>query len=252
MARALILSGGVAHDYARTSPMLAEILQEVDIDVEIHEALDVLRGEVLAGFDMLVLNCVRWTCDQTPDWRDQWRSELPVAAQQALLKFLGAGRGLLALHAATICFDDWPEFRNILGAWWEWGAGNSGHAPLQEHRMRVVRTGHAVTEGLSDFAIVDELYTNPRITDFVTPLIEADWEGTSHPILWTRQYGDARVCYNALGHGVEAFANAANRVLLQRAAMWVLREPLAGAGCPHTPHSTGSGPSAARGNLDFP
>jgi len=31
----------------------------------------------------------------------------------------------------------------------------------------------------------------------------------------------ARVCYNTLGHGVEAFANPANRILLQRGALWV-------------------------------
>ena len=27
----------------------------------------------------------------------------------------------MAIHAATICFDEWPEYPNILGATWEWG-----------------------------------------------------------------------------------------------------------------------------------
>src|SRR5437868_48546 len=128
MPRNLILSGGVAHDYARTSPMLADILSEVGIASDIHEDFDVVENGKLQQYDLLTLNCVRWTCSKTPDWREQWGFAPSEAAQQGFLEFLSQGKGLLALHAATICFDDWPEYHNILGAWWKWGV--SGHAPL--------------------------------------------------------------------------------------------------------------------------
>jgi len=222
MIKNLILSGGVAHDYARTSSILSDILSEIGVESEIHESLGAVEDGSLMEFNMLTLNCVLWTCSQAqvdPSWRDRWRFKLSDMARRGFSDFLDQGRGLLALHAATICFDDWPEYRKVLGAWWDWGY--SGHAPLQEHPMRLRDRAHAITEGIGDFVIKDELYTNPRITDSVEPLIEAEWGGKIHPILWVRRYGKAGVCYNALGHGVEAFENDANRKLLQRGALWV-------------------------------
>jgi type 1 glutamine amidotransferase len=39
-----------------------------------------------------------------------------------------------------------------------------------------------------------------------------------------RNYGKARICYNAMGHGVEAFEHPINQLLLQRGALWVLNQ----------------------------
>src|SRR2546430_7586022 len=111
-------------------------------------------------YDVDTRNCVRWTCIQTPDLRDQWGFSLSDGARRGFLQFLSQGKGLLALHAATIFFDDWPEYRNILGAWWEWGV--SGHAPLQEHEMHVAEGSHPLTAGIEDFRIFDELYTDRK------------------------------------------------------------------------------------------
>ena len=66
------------------------------------------------------------------------------------------------------------------------------------------------------------VYANPRTCDSLEPLIDATWENMRHPILRTRDYDNARVCYNAMGHGVEAFEHPVNQVLLQRGALWVL------------------------------
>lgn len=221
MTRNLILSGGVAHDYSATSPILRTVLQEVGIESEIHDDFSTVEDGSLQDFDMLTLNCVRWTCNQTPHWRDEWHFELSSKARKELLSFFAKGSGMLALHCATICFDDWPEFRRILGAWWDWG--HSGHAPVQRHTMHIRSKAHPITQGLTDFDIVDELYTNPRLNDSLDPLIDATWENTKHPILWLRDYDRARICYNAMGHGVEAFEHPINRILLQRGALWVLR-----------------------------
>ena len=89
--------------------------------------------------------------------------------------------------------------------------------------MHVVGGSHPIVKGIADFRIVDELYTNARTSGSLDPLVVATWEGVEHPILWAREYGRARVCYNALGHGPEAFANPTNRLLLQRCALWAVR-----------------------------
>jgi type 1 glutamine amidotransferase len=225
MAKNLILSGGVAHDYAKTSPMVQDILSEKGIESDIVTKMDLVEDGSLQQYDMLTLNCIRWTCSQpeVPEkWREEWTSYLSDSAKQNLLAFLNDGKGLLALHAATICFDDWPEFKEVLGAWWDWG--HSGHSPFREHTFRVNTGAHKITEGINDFETVDELYTDPRITDSVSPLIEGEWEGKLHPMLWVREYGSARVCYNAFGHDHQAFENQTNRLLVQRCAAWVLGE----------------------------
>ena len=118
-------------------------------------------------------------------------------------------------------FDVWPEYRQVLGGWWEWG--HSGHAPLQAHRVHVRTGAHPVVADIGDFTIHDELYIRPRLSGLVSALITGDWEGESHPLLWLREYGAARVCYSALGHGPEAFGHDVYRLVLQRAALWLLR-----------------------------
>ena len=74
MKRNLILSGGVAHDFTKTSLMLSHVLEGVDIQSEILEDFGILEDRSLFYFDMVTLNCVRWTCSQpqiSPDWQDK-------------------------------------------------------------------------------------------------------------------------------------------------------------------------------------
>ena len=224
LGRNLILSGGVAHDFARTSSMLVEVLRFCGIESDVCEDFAPVEDGRLMAYDMVTLNCARWTCSQPQvpqEWREKWAFSLSDDARKGFFAFLAEGKGMLALHAATICFDDWPEYRKILGAWWEWG--HSGHPPFQRHTVRVHTNEHLITKGVRDFEVEDELYIHPRITDEVSPLAEGEWEGKKHPLLWIREYGPARICYNALGHGPEAFEHFNNQVLLRRSALWVLK-----------------------------
>jgi type 1 glutamine amidotransferase len=217
--RALILSGGAAHEYRDTSSALASILGQAGFEASVTEDPDVLASLPAQGLDLLALNCARWTCDQNPEWYAEWHYSMRRENGDGLACFLASGGGLLAIHAATICFDDWPEYRRILGAWWEWGV--SGHAPYQRHRMRVAEASHPIMEGLHDFEIEDELYTYPRVFDVIDPLLTADWQGDEHPMLWVRKYGDGRVCYCALGHDLKSFQNPSFGEILRHSAMWV-------------------------------
>ncbi len=219
MTKNLILSGGYLHDFETTSPMLAEILDEVGIESEIEEDFGVLQSERLLDFDVLSLNCCRTMWDGHAAYKPEWSFELPEAARANMLNFLAAGKGLLALHTCTLCFGDWPEYRKIVGAWWE--PGYTTHPPIQAHEVHVHADKHPIVRGIEDFTITDELYYKFRFTDRVDPLLEADWDGESWPLLWLREYGPGRVCYNALGHDGVAFAEPTYRRLLQRGARWV-------------------------------
>ena len=222
MIRNLIMSGGPAHDYSVTSSILADALSEVDIESQTHEDFRIIENGGLLGFDLLTLNCARWTCNGNPAWQDEWRFELSRNAREVILNYLDNGGGLLAIHAAPIGFDDWWEYRAILGAWWEWGY--SCHSPVQEHEIRVAAQGQPLTEDIGAFVVTDELYSRLRLADSVDPLMEAEWEDQVHPVLWTREYGGARICYNALGHGVEAFEHPVFQTLIQRGASWAAKQ----------------------------
>ena len=213
----LILSGGVAHDYVATSAIAADILDAVGIRSEVHEDFRLVESVIL-DFDIVTLNCARWTCRENPDWHAAWHFELSEGTRTALLAFLRQGGGLLALHAAPICFDDWPAYRQILGAWWEWG--HSGHAPYGQHDIAVRTDKHPVVRGVNNFITKDEVYGFLRSADRIDALATTEWEGVNHPLLWVREYASGKVLYNALGHGVESFENPTFRLLLQRGALW--------------------------------
>ena len=223
MIRNLILSGGYLHDFATTSPILNEVLGEAGIESEIEEDFGVLAGERMLEFDMLSLNCCRTKWDGHAAYRPEWSYEIPAAERAGLLRFLAAGKGLLALHTCTLCFGDWPEYREVVGAWWEYG--ETTHPPIQEHAIRVHTDKHPIVDGVADFTITDELYHRFRFAGPVDPLAEADWEGETWPLLWAKSHGPARVCYNALGHNEVAFAEPGFQKLLRRGARWVAGGP---------------------------
>jgi len=224
--KALILSGGTLHPYnEERSLKVKEILEQVNIQSVITEDLNFLASSQLKDFNIIIINCVYCTHERWPGQEKDpnWHYEFSEASRNGVLKHLHSGKGLLALHGATVCFDDWPEYKKILGAWWEWG-GKCGHSPYQEHQMKVRVDSHPIVAGLSNFSILDELYYCPQITDKVESFITAEWEGVEHPILWVRLYGEARVCYCALGHDGKSFENRTFQVLLKRSALWVTKE----------------------------
>ncbi|MBI4553950.1 MAG: ThuA domain-containing protein [Candidatus Latescibacteria bacterium] len=215
--RTLILSGGVAHDYATTSPMLVDILSEAGIVAEMTDKLADLARPDLHEFDVLTLNCVRWPTEWAtgPDGPYQ----LGEAERRTVLDFLASGNGLVALHAATINFDDWPAYREIVGGYWEWNV--TGHGPYQPGwAMHIVDREHPITRDIEDFSIHDELYHTLTITRHVHTLMTTLWDGRLQPMAWTTTYGPARVHYNALGHGPDTFRCEPFRRMLQQGVRW--------------------------------
>jgi len=143
--------------------------------------------------------------------------------QEGILRFLKSGKGIMALHAAIINFDTWPEYREILGGYWKWE--DSSHGPYQSgYEMYIVNQHHPITRGVGDFEIYDELYHTLHITKLIHLLVMTLWEERIQPIVWTTKYVSARIYYNALGHGVESFQCEEFQQLLLKGALWVSKE----------------------------
>ncbi len=232
MSRHLILSGGPAHDFDATSRVLMDQLAEEGIEsvlvTDPDDAFAMLRAAETgedAPIDLFTVNTLRWRMETE---RYSYLRALQGFALRpddgALMEtYVRDGGGLLALHAAVICFDGDPTWRRLCGASWVWGS--SSHPSVGPAEVRVTSPGraHVLTEGLDDFVITDEIYGFLDQDDDLEPLLSASHGGREHPLLWARQVGAGRVVTDLLGHGVESLSHPAHRSILTRAASWASR-----------------------------
>jgi type 1 glutamine amidotransferase len=221
LRRALVLSGGIFHDFPATSGVLGQLLCDHQVEPEITEDLEAGLAR-LDAFDLLVVNALRWRMygDKYDPYRDQYAYSPSERARERVREHLRRGRGLLAVHTAVICFDDWPEWGDLLGAQWKWG--QSGHPPLATVRVNVRAQPHPLTAGIGDFDIEDEVYGFLDQRPGLEPLMTSEHGGAVHPLLWVRESLGARVAVDLLGHGLESLSVAEHRTALERAVGWVL------------------------------
>jgi uncharacterized protein len=224
--RAVVLSGGLTHDFPATTACLAELLAgqgvQADVRIDVDSALRALPGAAL-----LVVNALRWTMTGpgTPRrYREQADAEgasPSPEARDALAAHLAAGGGLLGMHTASICFDDWPGWGEALGGAWVWGT--SHHPPIGPEVAVEVAGAHPVVDGVDGFTVVDEVYGGLALRPDVDGLLAAPQPGTgapAHPLLWAREHGGGRVVYDALGHHPPSYAVPEHREIVRRAIRW--------------------------------
>jgi len=222
VARALILSGGVTHDFPALNAELSGLFGELGLEATVTEDFEGALTN-LAGIDLLVVNMLRWTMqvERYADQREQWGLSPSPQARAAITDHVADGGRLLTFHAATICFDDWPEWKDLIGARWVWG--QSSHPPFGPITARVHAERHPIVAGLpTSFALDDEAYGFLDRTDDVVGLVESEHGGTVHPLVWARDFGSGRVVHDALGHSPDSFRVPAHRRLVTQAVRWLV------------------------------
>jgi type 1 glutamine amidotransferase len=229
LMRAVVLSGGLTHDFPATTACLAGLLDDAGLDVEVYGGTAGVDAALCAlpGAALLVVNALRWTMTGpgTPEhYREQAVQEgvsPGPAAREALHRHLGAGGGVLGMHTASICFDDWPGWGEALGGAWVWG--ESSHPPLGPRVEVSVAAEHPLTSGLDGFGLVDEVYADLALQPDVEALLSAPTPGTDgpgRPLLWAREHGGGRVVYDALGHHPPSYEVPEHREIVRRAIGW--------------------------------
>ena len=144
--------------------------------------------------------------------------------QDALVRFVHAGKGVVGTHTATATDNDWLFMYGLMGA--TFGGHGSGDAQFTPGRMRIVDTANPLTSFLPDpWERTDEWYfydrnpvLNPNLR-FLLLLDETSVEpyrplypdagfygDAGHPLAWTQDYECSRVFYTSLGHTGESYS----------------------------------------------
>ncbi len=172
------------------------------------EDVSLLTASGLAGYDVLFFALTT--------------GELPLRTEQraAILAFVNNGGGFMGAHSATDTLYSWPEYGDMLGAYFR------EHPWTQEATVIVEDPSHPAAGGVGDrFSMTEEFYTfreNPRARVQVLLRLDAASVGASgdYPLAWVKPYGRGRVYYNALGHFPSTWLDARFQRQLRGAIRW--------------------------------
>lgn len=212
--RILSFGGGAHHPYQECSRILFDSLDDSGIyDCTYSEEPYALHWDSLKAYDLLLIYAIRFDHEQ----------ETPQPVREGLQRFLGQGNGLVVVHAGVASFSSWPEYADIIGAYWRWG--KSTHDPYRPMMVQVADPDHPISRQLLDFKIIDELYFNlePREGNHVllTSTHQVKGEQRTEPIAWTRTYGGSPIFVNLLGHDETPWKNVSFLEVMRRGIDWV-------------------------------
>ena len=210
-ARVLIVTGidYPGHKWQETTPVLAVALTN-DSRLQVDVLADpYLLGETdLKPYSAVILHFMNW---EKPDPNEK--------AQENLRSFVDRGGGMVMIHFACGAFRDWPEFGNLAGRIYD---RTNTHDPRGPFRVEIANTNHAITRGISSFAVDDELYTCLTGDKPIDLLASARSKVTqqNHPMAFVHRYGKGRVFQTPLGHDVKALRSGQTLELIRRGTLW--------------------------------
>lgn len=247
--KTLLITGQNNHNWQVSHVVLKQILENsgrFDVDFVISPE----QGKDMSGF---VLDFSPYQLVVLDYNGDSW----PEETNRRFLEYVQNGGGVVIYHAADNAFSKWPEFNRIcaLGGWegrnensgpyvyWKDGklvkdssAGPGGsHGRQHEYVLNGRDKVHPVVKGLplKWRHAKDELYDRMRgpgnIRDILYTVYsdkETNGSGREEPLVFTVDYGNARIFHTMLGHaGATTEDNIAMQctgfqVLLLRGAEW--------------------------------
>ena len=247
--KTLLITGQNNHNWQVSHVVLKQILENsgrFDVDFAISPE----QGKDMSGF---VLDFSPYQLVVLDYNGDSW----PEETNRRFLEYVQNGGGVVIYHAADNAFSKWPEFNKIcaLGGWegrnensgpyvyWKDGklvkdssAGPGGsHGRQHEYVLNGRDKVHPVVKGLplKWRHAKDELYDRMRGPGNIRDILytaysdkETNGSGREEPLVFTVDYGNARIFHTMLGHaGATTEDNIAMQctgfqVLLLRGAEW--------------------------------
>ncbi len=159
----------------------------------------------LEKFDAVLLYANHITIEQ-----DEW---------QNLKTFIEDGGGFVPVHCASWCFQNIPEFDQIVG-------GRFANHKTGIFRPKTIAPDNAAIRNVESFEAWDETYVHKnhnakdRTILQVREVGENDNITEPEPWTWIRTQGKGRVFYTASGHDERVWSQPAFQELLKRGILW--------------------------------
>jgi len=203
----LYVAGGSYHDYLAVASVLRRFLEiRHNYHVTYTEDYSVFTRS-LNDYDVILMSGM-------PE-------ELENDALDGFLNAVHKGKPVLGIHAATAAFSQdsiqQKKYDEVFGAHFD------GHPPIYRFPVEIKEQSHAIVQNIAPFEIYDEMYFFKNVDDGSIVLMEAENEERGRTATaWTRKYGDGKVFYTSLGHGVGAATNRYFQQLILNALDWLM------------------------------
>jgi uncharacterized protein len=215
--RALLVTGGCCHNYEfQAEALKLGVAQHAKVEWTVvneggkgTEAMIPLydKPDWAKGYDVVVHNeCFANTKD--------------AAYIRRITSAHHAGTPAVVIHCAMHTYraaemDDWREFL---------GVTSRRHDHQSNYPVKVVAAKHPVMRGMpADWVTPkDELYIIEKLWPNATALAtsKSEKDGKEHPVIWTNQYGKARVFGTTYGHSDETFRDPVFLDYVSRGLLW--------------------------------
>ncbi len=250
--RVLIVDGQNNHDWARTSPLLANLLESTG-KFSVERATTPPRGAKADAWRTFRPSFGNYSVVVVNYNGETWPGDVRTAFE----RYVASGGGVVVVHAGNNPFADWEEYNRMIGLGWRnnrfgWriylddggrihrvppGEGpGAGHGRQHEYVVTIRDPEHPVTRGMPRqwLHTRDELYHGQRgpaekmhilATAYSDP--RTGGTGVHEPVVWYVPYGEGKVFTILLGHVGRSQADpVAMRcvgfvTLFRRAAEWV-------------------------------
>lgn len=151
----------------------------------------------------------------------------------ALLSFVkDDGKGFLGTHSATDTFYHWPEYGDLIGAYFDQHPWMQVHAKINVEDNTFPATKHFPAQ----FPIYDEIYQfkEPYSRDKLRVLMSIDPDSVDlknprvhrtdrdFAVTWVHQYGKGRVFYSSLGHREDIWDHPDIQQMWTEAVKWTM------------------------------
>ena len=243
MKKLIFQTGGPFHPVAAQ----AKVIQSwIPNDWILEPAFGADAFEKLTDADLYVAAGLHWTglddisshigsAPEPPIWASaqiEKHPYIPPTDQQKsnFRNFVQSGRPILAFHGGIMSYDDWPEYRCLLGFRWE--IGITDHTLYSEWEVKI-KSEHPVVRNVSNYRLSDELYYNVQVEPAMRAEMHAFAEFGSEgnrpakfPMVMTgvggRINGAGKTAYLANGHSMQTFECPALRPLWISTLNWLL------------------------------
>lgn len=225
--KALLLTTGGHFRLPNNQTLLEDVLvRQAGLQLRLCDDHSEMNPRSLARYDLIL------------DYSGYATTEPADDQLGAVMEVVEKGTPYVGLHVASLPFRNQLEYRKRRGEWPARpepddllnatqlrylsmvGSAFVTHSPIKTFSVKMVNNDHAITQGVTDFEVVDELYQVAGDRSRLEVLAEAEGE----PLLYVARWGKGKVHYNALGHDQRTLASPSYQRLLVQAVAWALAD----------------------------